>query len=260
MSKPGFSYFELQATWGFTKHMGGQKATAELAETCHLGQDSNFLVIGCGIGASTCYLVQKLGCRGTGIDLSEGMVAWSQKRAQRAGLASQLEFKVADAQNLPFEDGAFDAVLCESVNAFIPNRARAFGEYARVTRPGGYVGFNECTWIQPPPQELVDFVYRAMDRAVFETPACWQVLLEQASLTDVQAHTYKVTALRQWLDEMEQMRSGSFGETMRAWNSFFGLLFKSPEFRSYAKGLVPSPKVISTLFKCLGYTLCVGKK
>ena len=137
---------------------------------CCLGPQTNFLVIGCGIGATPCYLAQKYGCRGMGIDLSQGMVDWSRKRAQQAGVAGRLEFRVADAQQLPFEDESFDAVLCESVNAFIPDRARAFREYARVVRPGGYVGMNECAWIQSPPQALVDYTYRAMDGPTFLTP------------------------------------------------------------------------------------------
>ena len=50
------------------------------------------------------------------------------------------------------------------------------------------------------------------------------------------------------------------GERFQAWKRFMGLLLKSPEFRRYAGGLVPSPKVVSNLFRCLGYTLCVGQK
>ena len=57
---------------------------------------------------------------------------------------------VADAQCLPFADRTFDAVICESVTAFVPGKLRAVAEYARVMRPGGYVGLAEGTWLTPP--------------------------------------------------------------------------------------------------------------
>ena len=258
--QPTLSYFGIQASFGITKHMGGRRATDALAQMCCLGPNSYFLVIGCGIGATPSYLAQKIGCRGMGIDLSEGMVDWSRKRAQQAGVAGRLEFRVADAQQLPFEDGFFDAVLCESVNAFIPVRPRAFHEYARVTRLGEYVGINECAWVQTPPQELIDFTYRAMDGPTFLTPAGWRELPAEAGLVNIQSQERRVNAFGQWRDEMEMAGKGEMGERFQAWNRFMGLLLKSPEFRRYARSLVPSPKVVTSLFRCLGYILCAGQK
>lgn len=54
-----------------------------------------------------------------------------------------MEFHVADAQNLPFDDNQFDVVICESVNAFVPNRAKAASEYVRVIKSGGFLGMSE---------------------------------------------------------------------------------------------------------------------
>ena len=43
--------------------------------------------------------------------------------------------------------------------AFPEDKQRAANEYARVTRPGGYVGLNESTWLQtPPPPEMIAWV------------------------------------------------------------------------------------------------------
>ena len=151
-------------------------------------------------------------------------------------------------------------MLCELVNAFIPERARAFAEYARVTRPGGHVAINECAWMQPPPQELVDFTYRAMDGPTFLTPAGWRELLVEAGLLNIQSQENKVNMIGQWRDEMEMIGKDEMGERWQAWKNFMSLLWKSAEFRRYAKGLVPSPKVVTSLFRCLGYVLCVGEK
>ena len=47
-----FSYFQLQAYWGATKHMGGQKATDELLRLCHVTRNKHILDIGCGTGTT----------------------------------------------------------------------------------------------------------------------------------------------------------------------------------------------------------------
>ncbi|MCX6010147.1 MAG: class I SAM-dependent methyltransferase, partial [Chloroflexi bacterium] len=133
------SYFEVQAYWGMTKHMGGLKATEQLVELCHINQDKYVLVVGCGVGVTPCYLAKRYGCRVVGVDLSEKMVDRSKEGAKRKGVENRVEFRIADAQNLPFEDVTFDAVICESVNAFIENKPRALSEYVRVIKPGGYV-------------------------------------------------------------------------------------------------------------------------
>jgi arsenite methyltransferase len=155
-SDPGFTYFEIQAHWGVTKHMGGLKATEELAELCHVGQDTYVLEIGCGVGMTTCHLAGRYGCRVVGVDISDGMIDWSRKRAKRKGLEDRIEFRTADAQDLPFEDALFDAVISESVTAFPADKQKVVSEYVRVTRPGGFVGLNEGTWVKaPPPSDLV---------------------------------------------------------------------------------------------------------
>jgi ubiquinone/menaquinone biosynthesis C-methylase UbiE len=134
--KPAFEnpYFVAQADWGMTKHMGGLKATDKLIELCRIVPEKHVLVIGCGVGVTSCYLVRKYDCRVTGIDLSPGMVERSQSRAKRQGAAGRTEFRVADAQNLPFEDAVFDAVIVESVNAFIDDKPQAMREYRRVVK------------------------------------------------------------------------------------------------------------------------------
>jgi len=111
ISEPEFSYFQVQSFWGVTKHMGGQKATEELVELCHIGKDKYVLEIGSGVGTTAVYLAKRHGCRVVGVDISERMVEWARKRAKRQGLEDRVEFRVADAQDLPFEDGLFDAAI-----------------------------------------------------------------------------------------------------------------------------------------------------
>ena len=250
-------YFELQASWGMTKHMGGLKATRELIELCHINKGKYVLVVGCGVGITPCYLAKRYDCRVVGVDISEGMIDRSNERAKREGVEDRVEFRVADAQNLPFEDDLFDAVICESVNAFIENKQRAASEYVRVIKPGGYVGLNECTWIKAPPPELVEYLSRTTGVKEILTSDGWEELLERCGLTDRVVRTYKINALSQWINEVRQLE---FLDFLRAWYRFLFLLTKSPACRRFAKEALSMPKSIFGLFKYFGYGIYVGRK
>ncbi len=260
-SEPEFSYFQVQSFWGATKHIGGQKATEELVELCHIGKDKYVLEVGCGVGSTAVYLAKRHGCRVVGVDISERMIEWARKRAERAGVQDRVEFRVADAQDLPFDDGLFDAVICESVTAFPEDKQRAVDEYARVTKTGGYVGLNEGTWIKtPPPTELVEYMRRSMANARFLPPEAWKQLLETSGVRDIVVRTYTLSALSQWSNQMRGTDLGEFSDRLRAWGTFLSLFIKSPAFRKYAREITPSRKTIRTMFEYFGYGLYVGSK
>jgi arsenite methyltransferase len=255
-----YSYFGMQSSWGVTKHFGGLRATDELATLCHLGEGKSVLVVGCGIGLTPCHLVKHYGCRVVGVDLSEKMIGWSRKRAERKGLADRIELRLADAQELPFEDGHFDAVVIESVNAFVPEKPRAFSQYARVIQPGGYVGMNEGTWVRSsPPAELLKFIERAMG-ADFQTAEEWKDLLIGAGLEVTTAKTYRINALRQRLDENSGLDARDWMDRMRAIGSFIRSYVTDPKLRQYAKEIMPSRAIIRDMFEYLGYGNYVGRK
>jgi SAM-dependent methyltransferase len=93
-----------------------------------------WLDIGCGTGAFTEQVIQ--GCAPAaivGIDPSAEQLAFAGKRA---GLASA-EFRVGDAQDLPFPDNSFDIAVMALVIHFVPDPAKAVTEMARVLHRGG---------------------------------------------------------------------------------------------------------------------------
>jgi arsenite methyltransferase len=257
MSELEKSYFELQAYWGMTKHMGGLKATQKLAELCYINQDKYVLVVGCGVGVTPCYLAKTYGCRVVGVDLSAKMVDRSKERAKGEGVENKVEFRMADAQNLPFEDATFDAVICESVNAFIDKKPRALSEYVRVIKPGGYVGINEVTWLKAPPQELVAYLYRIMGAEFLTCNNGWKELLEGSGLRETMALVYKTNAISQWVNEAKQFE---FSDFIRAWCRYFYMFMKSPACRRFTKEALTFPRSIFSLFKYFGYGLYVGRK
>lgn len=251
------SYFELQAYWGATKHAGALKGTKELIELCHLEKGECVLEVGCGVGITSCYIAKTYGCRVVGVDISEKMIKWSNERAKREGVEKYVEFRVADAQNLPFEGGVFDVIIGESITAFLKDKQRGISEYVRVTRPEGYVGLNEMTWMEvPPPVELVEY-YSRTTGAEPETIRGWKELLEGSGLGEIVVRTHRLDVLSDFIERIKRLGSEDFS---RALYRFLSLSISSPAFRRYMKEAMPPLKITRDIIKYLGYGIYVGRK
>lgn len=68
-------------------------------------------------------------------DLSAGMIAEAERYLE--GTGRDFTFRVADAQELPFEDGSFDAVIAIHMLYHVPDQGRALWEVRRVLKPDG---------------------------------------------------------------------------------------------------------------------------
>jgi arsenite methyltransferase len=253
VSVPEISYFELQAYMGTTKHMGGFQSTEELIELCHIDGSKYVLDVGCGAGATASYLAKTYGCRVVGLDLRESMIALSAERARKEGVPDLVEFRVADALDLPFDDATFDAVLCESVATFIENKQQVVNELSRVVKPGGYVGLNEEIWLKPPTPEVAEHV-KVMWPVKPNVPTAegWETLLENAGLRDVVVERHHIDARR----EATQIRRYTFGDMFRMFWRTLALYVKSAEFRTYMKGQRHLPKAV---FEYFGYAVMAGR-
>jgi len=255
--KQGF--FDFAAEVGLTKHFGGIAGTEELAELCHIGQGSYVLDVGCGVGVTPCFLAQRYGCRVVGVDIRPAMVERSKERARREGVADRVEFRVADAQDLPFGDNLFDAVTTESVTAFPPDKQKAVNEYARVTRPGGYVGLAEATWRKcPAPPELVEWASQDLGASVGPlTAEAWVEMLRVAGLQDIAVRTYPVRAQREGKEMLR--RYGCLG-TLGIFGRMLRLYTRSPAYRRFVKETQERGVIPENLEEYFGYGLYVGRK
>ncbi len=95
-----------------------------------------WLDLGCGTGAFTDLLVER-GHPGAVVAIDPAPAQIDHARTKP--VAQFADFRVADAETLPFEDASFDVVASALVLNFIPDRARALAEMRRVIRPGGCV-------------------------------------------------------------------------------------------------------------------------
>ena len=93
------------------------------------------LEVGVGTGISLPSYSKR--CTLYGIDISEGLLAKARERAAR--LDNVEAIAVMDAEDLKFEDGAFDVVVAQYVITAVPNPERALDEFARTVRRGGEI-------------------------------------------------------------------------------------------------------------------------
>ncbi|MFW5473024.1 class I SAM-dependent methyltransferase [Knoellia sp. CPCC 206450] len=109
------------------------------AEWAGVHRGDRVLDVGCGPGALTAELVDRVGVTHVAaVDPSAPFV--ESVRARLPGL----EVHRAPAEQLPFDDGGFDRALAQLVVHFMQDPVTGLGEMARVTRRGGVVA--ACTW------------------------------------------------------------------------------------------------------------------
>lgn len=247
------SYLEIQAYLGTTKHMGGLRATEELAARTQIDSQSYVLDVGCGVGATACYLAQTFGCRVVGVDLQPGMIAHAEDRVRREGVGALVALRVADVQELPFEDRTYDVTLCESVLSFCEDKVRAVSELARVTRRGGYVGMNEEVWLQAPTPEMRSAarLLWGLESGVL-TAEAWTALLVEVGLQEVEVQSHAIDVRRESSQLQRYHASDMWGMLRRT----VSLYIHSKAFREYMRTRGSLPR---GTFQYLGYALLVGR-
>jgi ubiquinone/menaquinone biosynthesis C-methylase UbiE len=120
------------------------------------------LDIACGSG-NAALVASRRYCEVTGLDFVPALIDRAKQRAAAEGLP--VDFRVGDAQALPFPDASFDVVLSTFGVMFAPDQEKAASELLRVCRPGGKIGL--ATW---PPEGMVAEFFRIMSQYVPPPP------------------------------------------------------------------------------------------
>ncbi|QNJ93505.1 methyltransferase domain-containing protein [Mycolicibacterium fluoranthenivorans] len=106
---------------------------------------AQILDLGCGTGATTLALAERVGGLCTGIDISEPMIELARTRARDRRLP--VDFIIGDAQAFPFPAHTFDVLVSRFGVMFFDDPQAAFGNLRRATRPGGRLTF--VCWRHP---------------------------------------------------------------------------------------------------------------
>jgi SAM-dependent methyltransferase len=128
----------------YDRHLGPvifEPHARDLARRIAAGRSARVLETACGTGMATRRILELLPADAAYVatDLNPDMLAHA-----RTALAAdrRVDWRTADAQQLPFADGTFDTVTMQFGMMFVPDKDRAFREAWRVLAPGGQFVFN----------------------------------------------------------------------------------------------------------------------
>jgi 2-polyprenyl-3-methyl-5-hydroxy-6-metoxy-1,4-benzoquinol methylase len=163
----------LKDTWmagdydRFSRYM--EHDAGEFYERLNVPPGCSLLDVGCGSG-QLALLAARDGVKVTGVDIATNLVERARARAQAAGLTAR--FEEADAEDLPFEDGAFDFVTSLIGAMFAPRPELVARELLRVCSPGGTIAMANWT-----PQGFVGQMFKTIAKFIapsgMPSPVLW---------------------------------------------------------------------------------------
>jgi ubiquinone/menaquinone biosynthesis C-methylase UbiE len=141
-----------------------------LAETMDLRPGASVLDVAAGNGNATLAFARRM-CTVTSTDYVDTLLARGRARAEAEAL--DVTYEIADAEQLPFNDSAFDAVVSTFGVMFSPNQDKAASELLRVCRPNGKIGLANWT-----PAGFIGEVFKTLGKHIappigVSSPARW---------------------------------------------------------------------------------------
>lgn len=119
----------------------------------------------------------------TGVDISEGMLAFGVEKIKKLGLEDKIELKMGDSENLPFEDNSFDAITVSFGVRNYENLEKGLTDMLRVLKPEGFcliLEFSNPTTF--PMKQLYSFYSKSilplLGRIISKDPAAYTYLPE----------------------------------------------------------------------------------
>jgi cyclopropane fatty-acyl-phospholipid synthase-like methyltransferase len=155
-----------------------QKHADELISLLQLDETSHLLDLGAGSGWPGVYIAKECGCSVTLADLPEVGLKIAAQRAEEEGLAGKIMTRVADAADLPFEPGSFDAISHSDLLCCLVRKRATLQQCHQVIRPGGRMAFTVISLV--PGLNAGDHA-RALDNApdFVEAESSYQTLLAE---------------------------------------------------------------------------------
>jgi ubiquinone/menaquinone biosynthesis C-methylase UbiE len=178
----------------------------ELCEALDLRAGQRVLDVAAGNGNVSLAAARRF-CKVTATDYVPALLARAGERAGADRL--DIAFREADAEALPFADGAFDVVVSTFGVMFAPNQGRAAAEMARVCASGGKIGLANWT-----PEGFIGQLFRTVGKHVppaagLRSPALWgsrerlaELFEEPARSIDatVRHFVFRYRSPQHWLD------------------------------------------------------------
>jgi SAM-dependent methyltransferase len=135
--------------FGEQLHIGGMKASIDLAERAGIGAGMNGVDLCCGNGAGMRLLVRTRGVGAmVGVDVAAPNVEQGRRRCQDEGLGDRVSFVLGDATASGLADGSADFVWGEDAWCYVADKGKLIAEASRLVRPSGLIVFTD--WVEGP--------------------------------------------------------------------------------------------------------------
>jgi SAM-dependent methyltransferase len=178
---PGGKLWEL--LMGEQIHVGGEGQTDLLAKKAGLDKKKGayLLDICSALGGPARHLARTYGTRIVGLDITPEMVAEAKKRTEGKPYASNIEYRLGSALDIPAHDGTFDVVWGQDAWCYIRDKKRLIEEALRVMKPGGTIAFTDWIWGNADvPKGESDFLMTFMVFPGLETVDGYEALIKGA--------------------------------------------------------------------------------
>ena len=209
--------YDVAMTIDLADHVDGtpgrfvpQEMKGELVEAEHLtrywwsaglAKGRRVLDAGCGMAYGSVLLADAGAAEVTGVDLAEDVI-----HAAQAEVGDRVRLRAADVHSLPFDDGAFDLVVCFEVIEHVDEQDEVLDELRRVLAPGGVLAIsspNRDAYVPGNPHHRHEYTTAELDAAL---SARWpEVRLHQQ-------HTYAATSITGSRPEVRTLSPKPLGE------------------------------------------------
>ncbi len=191
-----------------------------LVEACDIGPGMRVLDVAAGTGNAAIPAAAS-GATVIASDLTPELFEAGRARAEAEGV--ELEWAEGDAEDLPFEDASFDAVISSIGVMFAPHHQAAADELVRVCRPGGTIGLLSWT-----PEGMIGGLFRTIGPFAptpppgAQPPPLWggeehlrELLGDRVELETLERDVLEVTAFERPADFAEHFKQ-RYGPTIAA--------------------------------------------
>jgi ubiquinone/menaquinone biosynthesis C-methylase UbiE len=188
-----------------------------LCEAVDVRSEWTVLDVAAGSGNASLAAARR-GCFVTSTDYVPTLLESGKARAAADGF--RIDFQVADAENLPFEDGSYDAVLSTVGVMFAPNQERCAAEMMRVCKAGGKIGLANWT-----PGSFVGQIFKCIGKylpppAGVKPPSLWGT---QERLAEIFDGVAKIETEARFFN----FRSGSPEKWLESFKTYYGPMYKT---------------------------------
>jgi SAM-dependent methyltransferase len=139
-------------------HPGGFDSTNRLLDSYKLDKSKKVLDIACGKGTTSILIAKRFDCKVVGVDISPDLIKEAKDLAIKNKVDNLIDFQVADATRLPFNDNEFDVSIAQAMLVLIDDKESVIKEALRVINPTGLAGWIELTWRQNPSEQFIQQV------------------------------------------------------------------------------------------------------